>query len=143
MNFACGKIPSGGKISRNCVYSVPGQETAIHRAKFRCGWPPVSDVAAVTKARRETHQNLQGWPKLANRSQPLVGLSSPYYGDMWRTYCCLTSFFPDCRYVPYLRRYSLTKLCDGAQTAIFGDFCVLYFQQAACSTFQTCILNSH
>jgi len=22
-------------------------------------------------------------------------------------------------------------------------FCVLYFQQAACSTFQTCILNSH
>ena len=25
----------------------------------------------------------------------------------------------------------------------FGDFCVLYFQRAACSTFQTCILNSH
>jgi len=24
-----------------------------------------------------------------------------------------------------------------------GDFCVLHFQQAACSTFQTCILNSH
>ena len=24
-----------------------------------------------------------------------------------------------------------------------GDFCVLYFQRAACSTFQTCILNSH
>jgi len=22
-------------------------------------------------------------------------------------------------------------------------FCVLYFQRAACSTFQTCILNSH
>jgi len=26
---------------------------------------------------------------------------------------------------------------------IFGDFWVLYFQRAACSTFQTCILNSH
>jgi len=36
----------------HCVYSVLGQETAIHRAKF--DWPPVSDVAAVTKARRET-----------------------------------------------------------------------------------------
>ena len=24
-----------------------------------------------------------------------------------------------------------------------GDFCVLYLQRAACSTFQTCILNSH
>ena len=25
----------------------------------------------------------------------------------------------------------------------FGNICVLYFQRAACSTFQTCILNSH
>jgi len=36
---------------RKCVYSVPAQETAKDRAKF--GWPPVCDVAAVTKARRE------------------------------------------------------------------------------------------
>ena len=36
--------------------------------------------------------------------------------------------------------------CDNAMVpvAIFGDFFwVLYFQRAACSTFQTCILNSH
>jgi len=33
-----------------------------------------------------------------------------------------------------------TKLCDGAQMAIF---CILHFQRAACSMFQTCILNSH
>jgi len=44
--------------------------------------------------RCETRWNLQGCPKLANRSQPLVGGSSPYYEDMWRTYRCLTSFFP-------------------------------------------------
>jgi len=37
-----------------CTYRVPAQETAKHRAKF--GWPPVSDVAAVMKARRE-----RGW----------------------------------------------------------------------------------
>jgi len=30
-------------------------------------------------------------------------------------------------------------LCDGAEMAIF---CVLYLQRAACSAFQTCILNS-
>jgi len=30
--------------------------------------------------------------------------------------------------------------CDGAEMAIF---CVLYLQRAACSRFQTCILNSH
>jgi len=28
-------------------------------------------------------------------------------------------FFSDCRYVPYLRRYTPTKLCDGAQMEIF------------------------
>jgi len=38
--------------------------------------------------------NFAGVPKLVNRSQPLVGRSSPYCGDMWTTYCCLTSFFP-------------------------------------------------
>jgi len=37
-----------------------------------------------------------------------------------------------------MRRYSPTKLCDGAQMAIF---CILYFQRARYSTFQTCILT--
>jgi len=35
-----------------------------------------------------------GVPKLANKSQPLVGRSSPYYEDMWGRYCRLRSFFP-------------------------------------------------
>ena len=39
-----------------------------------------------------------------------------------------------------IERYGPTKLCDGAKMAIF---CVLYLQRAACSAFQTCILNSH
>ena len=34
----------------------------------------------------------------------------------------LNEFFSDFRYMPQLRRYSPTKLCDGAQMAIFGDF---------------------
>jgi len=55
---------------------------------------PLSDVAAVTKPRHETRWNLLGWPKLMNRSQPLVGQSSPYCEDVWGRYCCLTSFFP-------------------------------------------------
>jgi len=97
VNFAPGKIPSGGNIPWKCIHSVPVQETAKHCAKF--GWPPVSDVAALTKARCEICWNLLGYPKLPNRSQLLVGRSSPYCGDMWRTYCCLTSF-SDCRCMP-------------------------------------------
>jgi len=58
------------------------------------GWRPLLECRAVTLPRREIRWNLQGCPKLANRSQPLVGRSSPYYDDMWRRYRCLTSFFP-------------------------------------------------
>jgi len=64
----------------------------FNAAKF--GWHSLLDCHAVTLPRRETRWNLQGCPKLPNRSQPLVGRTSPYYKDMWRRYCCLTSFFP-------------------------------------------------
>ena len=57
------------------------------------GWCPLPEWRAVTVPRRETHWNLQGCPKFPNRSQPLVGRSSPYYEDTWRRHCCLTSFF--------------------------------------------------
>jgi len=50
--FAPGKIPSGGESPRKYINSAPVQETAKRRARF--GWPPVSDVAAVTKPRCET-----------------------------------------------------------------------------------------
>ena len=84
-------------------------------------WPPLSDVAAITKPRRETRWNLPGCPKLANRSQLFVGRSSPYCEVIWNRYCCLTSF----------SRLSIHALiantqpdivvqCNGARIAIFG-----------------------
>jgi len=100
---------------------VPAQEKAKHRAKF--GWPPVSDVAAVTKPRREIRWNLLGCPKLANRSQPLLNRSSPYCEVTWRRYCCLISF-SDCRYVPLLR--IARQRCTMVRR--WRNFCVLYFK---------------
>jgi len=64
----------------------------FNAAKFV--WRPILECRAVMLPRCETRWHLQECPKLANRSQPLVGRSSPYYDDMWRRYCCLTSFFP-------------------------------------------------
>ena len=107
----------------------------FNAAKF--GWRPLLQCREVTLPRRETRWNMQG---CTNRSQLLVGRSSPYYEDMWRRYRCLTVFFPivdtclscedtagqSCTMVPKCR-----------------IFCILYFQRATCSTFQTCILNSH
>ena len=55
---------------------------------------PTTKVPCSNAAKMRNRLNLQGCPKLTKRSQPLVGRSSPYCGDMWRRYCCLTSFFP-------------------------------------------------
>ena len=52
VNFVPGVIPLWGKSLQKCIYTVAAQEMAKHRAKF--GWPPVSDVVAVTKPRHET-----------------------------------------------------------------------------------------
>ena len=59
----------------------------FNTAKF--GSSPLLQCRSLTLPRRETR-----CPKLTNRSQPLVGRSSPYCKDMWGRYCCLISFFP-------------------------------------------------
>jgi len=50
INFALGKIPSGGKSPEN-VYIMYQPWRWPNIVQF--GWPLVSDVAAVTKARHE------------------------------------------------------------------------------------------
>jgi len=57
----------------------------FNAAKF--GWCSVLECRAVTLPRRETHWNQLGCPKLPDRSQPLLGWSSPYCEDIWRRYC--------------------------------------------------------
>jgi len=77
VNFAPGKIPSRGKNPsppKKKLYSVPAQETAKDRAKF--GWPPMSDVAAVTKPRRETGKKYAGAPQTR---QQIPALSGPKF----------------------------------------------------------------
>ena len=63
----------------------------FNAAKF--GWRPILECRAVTLPRRETCWNLQGCPKLANRSQPLVGRSSPYW-ERVKEILLLNKFFP-------------------------------------------------
>jgi len=40
-----------------------------------------------------------------------------------------------------IARQSCAIVCPDGD--FLASFCVLYFQPSACSTFQTCILNSH
>jgi len=113
----------------------------FNAAKF--GWRSLLDCRAVTLPRRESPWNLHGSPKLVNRSQPLVGQSSPYCGDMWRIYCCLTSFFPivdTCLSCEDKARQSCAMV---HRWRFLETFCILCFKRATCSRFQTCIWNSH
>ena len=72
-----------------------------------------------------------------------MGRSSPYCGDMWRRYSRLTSFFPivdTCLSSEDIARQFVGWCQDGD---FWRFFWVLHLQRATCSTFQTCILNSH
>ena len=112
--FCSWQNPVRGKSPQNCIYSIPEQETAKRRAKF--GWPPFSNVGTVMKPRRETCWNLLECPKLANRSQPLVGRSSPYCEGHLEEILLFNMFFR-------LLIYTLVaKFCDGVQIAIFASF---------------------
>ena len=86
------------------------------------GWRPLLECRAVTLPRRETRWNLLGCPKLANKSQPLVGRSSPYCKGMWEKYCCLTSFSPvvdTCLICEDIARQSCLMV---RRRRIFGNF---------------------
>ena len=87
------------------------------------GWRLLLECRAVTLPRRETRWNLHGCPKLSKQSQPLVGRSSPYYGDMWRKYCCLPSFIP---IVDICVRCEDTAQQSGAMVPIWRFFCVIF-----------------
>ena len=81
----CGSMPNVMVALPNIGGALCSTPQSLADAPTRC--------RAVTLPKRETSWNLQGCPKWSNRSQPLVGWSSLYYEDMWRTYWCLKSFF--------------------------------------------------
>jgi len=102
------------------IYCVPAQETAKHRAKF--GWLPSSDVAASNKANTRKPLKFAGVPQTG---KPISAASGPKFTILWghvEKILLFNKFFSDCQYMPSLRRYSPTKLRNGAQMGIFGDF---------------------
>jgi len=91
------------------------------------------------------HNVAKTWNPLKLAGVPqTTGQSSPYCEDICRRYCCLINLFLRfliCALVVKIRPNKVVRWCaDGEFLAIFW---VLYFQRAASSTLQTCILNSH
>ena len=103
-----------------CVHNVPAHETAKHRAKF--GWPPLSDVGAVAKPRRETGWNLLRCPKPANGSQPLVGTKFIILWGHVEEILTFKKFFPivdKCLSCENITRQSCATV---RRWRIFGDY---------------------
>jgi len=123
----------------NVMAALPNRGDAL------CSTPqvwltPNTGVPCSNAAKTRNPLKFAGVPQTR---QQLSAASGPKFTILWghmEEILLLNKFSSDCRCVPSLRSYSPTKLCDGAQMAIF---CILYYQRAACSTFQTCILNSH
>ena len=95
---------------------------------------PTTRCRAVTVPRNESGWNLHGYPKLVNRSQPLVGQSSPYCGDTWRTYRLLNKFFPivnTCLSCEDIARQSCATVPRWQVLATFYASCVFSEPRAA------------
>jgi len=134
------------KLTRMWVNAQRGGRPVEYRwlplfnvAKF--GWRPLLECRAVTLPRRETPWNLLECPKLTNRSQPLVGQTSPLWGHV-EEILLFNKFFPivgTCLSCEDSARQSCTMV---PIWRFLRHFYVLYFRLAACSTFQTGILKS-
>ena len=117
---------------------MPNVMAALWRPLFNAaefGWSPVLEYHAVTLPRRKTRWNLQGCPKLPDRSHPLVGWRSPYCQDMWRRYCCLTSFFPIVDVYLSCKDMAWQSCAMVPRWQIFEDFfasCIFSEPRAAC-----------
>jgi len=79
VNFAPGKIPLQGKSPQKCIYSVPAQETAKHRAKF--GWLPERRHCS-NEAKMRNPLKFAGVSQTNEPNSATSGPSSSYCEDM-------------------------------------------------------------
>jgi len=118
VNFAPGKIPSGGKSTRKCIYNVPAQETVKHPAKF--GWRPVSDVAAVTKTR-----NPLKFARVPQTSEPISAVSEPKFAILYGHVMEILLFNTFFR-LSILGLIAKKQLDKVVRWCADGDFCVIF-----------------
>ena len=83
---------------------------------------PTTRVPCSNAAKTRNPLKLAGVPQTNEKISSASGLKFIILWGHVEEILLLNKFFYDCRYVPQLRRYSPTQLCDGAQMAIFGDF---------------------
>ena len=61
---------------------------------------PTTRVPCSNAAKTRNPLKFAAVPQTTGPISAASGSKFTILGDMWRRYCCLTSFFSDCRYVP-------------------------------------------
>jgi len=100
---------------------------------------PTTRMSCSNAAKMRNSLKFAGVPQ---SRQQISAVSRPKFTISWghvEEVSCLTSFFRLSIHAlaAKIQPNKVVRWCQN------GDFCVLYLQRAACSTFQTCILNSH
>jgi len=111
---------------------APENEYMVYQPRRQ---PKMCEVWLASTERRHCSNTAKTWnllkfagvPQTTNRSQSLVGQSSPYCEDMWGRHCHLTTFFPIvdmCLSCEYTVRQNCVTV---PRWRIFGDFLRLVF----------------
>ena len=104
---------------------------------------PSTRVPCSNAAKKWNPLKLAGVPQTNETTSAASTPKFITYKDIWRRYRCLTSLFlilDTCLSCEDIARQSCGMV---PRRRFLRHFCVPYFQRAACSRFQTCILNSH
>ena len=130
-----------GKSPRKCmyVYTSPGDG----QTSCKVWLASVERRRCSSKGKRSNPLKFAGVPQTNEPISAASGPKSTILWGIWERYCCLQVFFPivdTCLSCEDTARQTCAMV---PRRRFFDDVCVLYFQRATCSTFQTCILNSH
>ena len=129
---------------RNCSCRSPGRarRSTVQRRKV---WLPPTTKVPCSKAAAKTRNPLKsaGVPQTHQQisavSRPKFTILSGHVEEV----LMFNNYFPIvdiCLSAKDILRQSCAMV---TKWRFFASFCVLYFQRAACSKSQTCILNSH
>ena len=120
VNTAPGKISSGGKSPRKCIYNVlPGDGQTSCKVWLASGERHRCSNEGKSRNPLEFSGVLQTPEPISSVSGPKFAI---YCEDMWRRYCRLTSFFRLSMHAIVAKIQPDKILCDGAQMANFSRF---------------------
>jgi len=86
-------------------------------------WPPVAGVPCSNAAKTRNPLKFAGVPQTRQQFSAVIGPKFTTLRGQVEEVLLFDKFFCDCRYMPHLRRYGPTNLCDGTNMAIF---CILF-----------------